>query len=178
VLNPDVLLTEPALLRAMQFMIENIGVGLLTPKILSFDGEQQYLCKKNPNMLDMLIRAAPFLFSKRFYNERMSEFEMRNHDYQSIISSVPYPSGCFMFFRYSILAAIGGFDERFFLHYEDADIGRSVSCISNTTYVPEVVIHHKWSRETHKSFRMKIVTIISGFKYLWKWSLWNPTSPS
>jgi GT2 family glycosyltransferase len=152
-------------------MNKNPSVGLLTPKIIDFDGMPQYLCKKNPNFLDMTIRAFPFIFPQEFIKKRMDSFEMRNRDYESVISPVPYPTGCFMFFRYSILEAIGGFDERYFLHYEDADIGRSVSCISKTTFVPEVVVLHKWSRDTHRSVRMKIITAISGFKYLWKWGL-------
>lgn len=169
VLNPDVLLSEQALKNALEYMDENLTVGLLTPRVIGFDGNLQYLCKGNPTLLDMFVRSVSSQTLNQIFLNRNIRFEMRDRDYDSVIKPVPYPTGCFMFFRRSVLDRIGGFDEGFFLHYEDADIGRQVSKVSVTAYVPGIVVHHKWSRDTHRSWRMRWITIKSGLRYWRKW---------
>lgn len=169
VLNPDVLIEEDALTNALAFLEANRDVGLLTPQVKGLDGMVHHLCKRNPTLLDMFIRGVPLPFLNRFSKGRNFRYAMHDHDYQSVIKPVPYPTGCFMLFRRSVLTRIGGFDEGYFLHYEDADIGRSVNQVSQAAYVPSVVILHKWSRDTHKSWHMRWVTIKSGLRYWRKW---------
>jgi GT2 family glycosyltransferase len=169
VLNPDVLVKEEALTNALRYLKSNPDVGLLTPQVLGLDGELHYLCKQHPTLLDMFLRSMPLPLLTRLVARRNLRYEMRDHDYRNVIKPVPYPTGCFMLFRRSILGRIGGFDEGYFLHYEDADIGRRVSQVSQTAYVPSVVVLHKWSRDSHKSWRMRWVTIKSGLRYWRKW---------
>jgi GT2 family glycosyltransferase len=169
VLNPDVLIKQEALENALAFLARNPEVGLLTPQVRGLDGELQHLCKQHPTLLDMFLRSVSSPWLNRLFSARNRRYQMLDHDYQSVIKPVPYPTGCFMLFRRSILDRIGGFDEGFFLHYEDADIGRRVSLIAQTAYVPSVVVLHKWSRDTHKSWQMRWVTISSGLRYWRKW---------
>ena len=113
VLNPDVYLDEFALLNAVNFLNSNNDVGLLTPKVLCMDtGNIQYLCKRNPVFSDMALRSLSSIFA----HKRNYLYEMRDFDYTKVISPVPYPTGCFMFFRMSVLKKIGFFDEGYFLH--------------------------------------------------------------
>jgi GT2 family glycosyltransferase len=169
VLNPDVLVAPDALIRAINYMIANSKVGLLTPQVRGFDNSIQYLCKRPPTLLDMFIRSASSRLLNRIFAERNFRYEMREYDYGQVICPVPYPTGCFMLFRRSVLNQIVGFDEGFFLHYEDADIGRRVAQVSLTVYVPDVVVLHKWSRDSHKSWHMRWITIKSGLRYWYKW---------
>jgi GT2 family glycosyltransferase len=169
VLNPDVLVEEEALTNALAYLESSPEVGLLTPQVRGFNGEVQHLCKRNPTLFDMFIRSVSSPLLNRLFSKRNRQFEMREKDYASVIKPVPYPTGCFMLFRRSVLDQIAGFDEGYFLHYEDADIGRRVDQVSQTAYVPTVVVLHKWSRDTHKSWRMRWVTIKSGLRYWWKW---------
>jgi GT2 family glycosyltransferase len=169
VLNPDVLVEPGTLTCAIDYLIANPAIGLLTPQVNGFDNTRQYLCKQHPTLLDMFIRSASSCLLNRLFARRNWHYEMRDHDYDQVISPVPYPTGCFMLFRREIIDQIGGFDEGFFLHYEDADIGRQVSNVSVTAYVPTVSVLHKWSRDSHKSWRMRWVTIKSGLRYWRKW---------
>jgi len=169
VLNPDVLVEPDALTRAIAYLTANPAVGLLTPQVKGFDNSRQYLCKQHPTLLDMFIRSASSPRLNRLFAQRNLRYEMRDHDYEQVICPVPYPTGCFMLFRRTVLNRIGGFDEGFFLHYEDADIGRQVSNVSVTAYVPSVAVLHKWSRDSHKSWRMRWITIKSGLRYWHKW---------
>ena len=169
VLNPDVLLADEAIANALDFLDANPDVGLLTPQVRGLDGRLHHLCKRHPTLLDMVLRSVPTPGLNRLFARRKLHYEMRDHDYGSVIRPVPYPTGCFMLFRRSVLDRIGGFDEGYFLHYEDADIGRAVSLVSQTAYVPSVVVQHKWSRDSHKSWRMRWITIKSGLRYWRKW---------
>lgn len=169
VLNPDVLVKEAAITAALSYLELNPDVGMLTPKVVGLDGIQHYLCKQNPTLFDMFIRSVPSRLTSHIFHRRTAKYEMRDRDYLNVIRPIPYPTGCFMLFRRSVLDTIGGFDEGYFLHYEDADIGRQVSLISQTAYVPTVEVVHKWNRESHKSWRMRWITIKSGLRYWSKW---------
>ncbi|QWC98995.1 glycosyltransferase [Polynucleobacter paneuropaeus] len=167
VLNPDIILHQSSLLNGINFLLSNTHIGLLTPCVLDMDTNKlQFLCKRNPDLLDMVTRSIGL---SSFFGERFRSYEMRECDYSNIIEPVPYPTGCFMLFKTPVLLRAGGFDEGYFLHFEDADIGRSVGRISRTAYVPEVIVWHKWARETHKSWYIRLVTIKSGIRYLIKW---------
>ncbi len=169
VLNPDALIQVDALTNALAYLESNLDVGLLTPQVKGLDGAMHHLCKRSPTLLDMFIRSVSSPLLNRLFLQRNFRYEMRDQDYLGVIKPVSYPTGCFMLFRRSVLDRIGGFDEGYFLHYEDADIGRSVSQVSQTAYVPNVVVLHKWSRDTHKSWRMRWITIKSGLRYWRKW---------
>ena len=169
VLNPDVVIFNDSLVNGIRYLYSNLDVGLVTPKVFGEDGELHKLCKRNPTLLDMFLRSMRSKLLDRIFSKRNILYAMEDCDYSQIIKPVPYPTGCFMLFRSSTLKLVGGFDDGYFLHYEDADIGRKLSQISQVAYVPNVVVTHIWGRETHKSWKMRWVTIKSGLRYWRKW---------
>ena len=68
---------------------------------------------------------------------------MRDHDYDSEFE-VECLSGCFMFFRCSVLAQLGGFDERFFCTWK-ISISPVAVAGSPATFISRVC---KWSMST------------------------------
>ena len=169
VINPDLFVEPDALLRAVEFMQSHLEVGMLSPSVFGEDGERHFMCKRNPTLLVMFLRS----FSPAWLQSRLSfvvdKFEMRDCDYDKTIHPLEYPTGCFMFFRTSALQTIGGFDPDFFLHYEDADIGRRMLKIARVVYAPQVRVVHQWARDTHRSMKAKIITVRSGLLYWQKW---------
>ena len=169
VINPDLFVHPDALVEALRFMTAHEDVGLLSPAVFGEDGERHYICKRHPTLLVMFLRS----FSPGWLQSRlqfiMDEFEMRNCDYEKIIEPLEYPTGSFMFFRSKPLQAIGGFDPDFFLHYEDADIGRRMLALAGVVYVPSVRVVHQWARDTHRSLKAKLITVRSGVLYWRKW---------
>ena len=169
VINPDLFVEPDALLRAVEFMQSHLDVGMLSPSVFGEDGKRHFMCKRNPTLLVMFLRS----FSPAWLQSRLSfvvdKFEMRDCDYGKKIYPIEYPTGCFMFFRTAPLQTIGGFDPDFFLHYEDADIGRRMLKVARVVYVPQVRVVHQWARDTHRSLKAKIITVKSGFLYWRKW---------
>jgi len=167
IMNPDVFVDRYALLNAIQYMEAHPDVGLLAPSIYSEDGDRQFLCKKNPTIFDMYLRGFAPRFIKNLFSRRMLEFEMRDKDYGGEMRDVPFLSGCFMFMRTDVLKKLNGFDEDFFLYFEDADLSRRLLDISHSAYVPQVKIVHQWARESQKKLKMLWIFIKSALLY-WK----------
>jgi GT2 family glycosyltransferase len=179
VANPDIFLDPDALLVACEYMQAHHGVALLTPQVRGEDGELHYLCKNHPSLFIMFLRSfAPAALKQRFAG-MLEHFEMRDRDYGQVMDGVGYPTGCFMFFRTAALHAIGGFDERFFMYLEDADIGRRILQQGDVHYVPTVKIVHRWARGSHRNLRLGWITVQSAFIYWRKWGgIFQPTEGS
>jgi hypothetical protein len=169
VLNPDVVVQADTLVKAVEFMEANQQVGLLVPKELGFDGELHHLCKLNPTLFDMFLRGFAPKPVKRLFSQRMDRFLMLDRDYDQVISPVYYPAGSFLFFRAECLRKIQGFDEQFFMYLEDADIGRRILQYADVAYVPSVIMRHRWTRGTHNNWRLRWATVVSAFRYWYKW---------
>jgi hypothetical protein len=169
VVNPDLFIAPDAIVEALRFMESHREVGLLTPQVVGENGEQHYLCKRNPTLLIMFLRGfAPYWLQKLF-KRQLDQFEMRDCDYARPISGIEFPSGCCMFFRTEVLKKLGGFDPAFFMYMEDADLGRRLLKISQTVYVPSVKVVHKWARGTHNNWALRWATVRSVWLYWKKW---------
>lgn len=169
VVNPDLFVAPDALTESLRFLEANPETGLLTPAVFGEDGERHYLCKRHPTLLIMFLRSFSPAWLQSCFKTTLAEFEMRDCDYEKLIFDVEYPTGSCMFFRTSVLRKIKGFDPDYFLHYEDADIGRRALQVARVIYVPSVKVMHQWARDTHRSWKSRWVTIRSGLIYWRKW---------
>lgn len=166
VINPDISFNPDAISYLASFMRRNSGIGMLMPQILYPNGETQYLCKLLPSPLDLIGRR--FVPSSKFVERRNELYELRRSNYNSQMD-VPSLSGCFMFLRTSVLAKVGGFDERFFMYAEDVDLCRRVSQVSRVVYYPRVSIIHRFEKGSYKNFKLLSYHVISAIKYFNKW---------
>lgn len=169
VLNPDIFFPQGTLEKISLYMDNNPNVGQLMPKILYPDGSMQYLCKNNPTVFDLFIRRFLPVKIQFLFKKRMNHYEYRDKNLEEIIFNVPYLSGCFMFFRTSILEQVGLFDERIFMYIEDADMTRRFSQVSSTAYYPETHIYHIFEKGSHKNWRLTFYSIHGAFIYFNKW---------
>ena len=169
ILNPDVYLLEDAIVEALRFFAEHRDVGLIAPAVFGVDGQRHYLCKENPTVYDLFCRGLAPEWWRRLVASRMARYESRQLDYDDAIFNVKYASGCFMLVRGPLLRALRGFHPGFFMYLEDADLTRRILEVNSTAYVPTVRVVHLWSRGTHTSLWLRLVTIHSAFVYFRKW---------
>lgn len=169
VVNPDLFVAPDALRETLRFLEDHPETGLLTPAVFGEDGERHYLCKRHPTLLVMFLRSFSPKWLQSWFKPTLAEFEMLDCDYDKPIFDVEYPTGSCMFFRTSVLQQIRGFDPEYFLHYEDADIGRRALQVARVVYVPSVRVVHQWARDTHRSWASRLVTVRSGLLYWRKW---------
>jgi GT2 family glycosyltransferase len=168
ILNPDIVFDVDVLGRLADVMDSHPDVGLVMPKVLYPDGSNQYLCKLLPAPIDLMLRRflpGPW---KRLARKRTALYELRFLD-SDMPAYVPSLSGCFMFARRSVLQAVNGFDERFFLYMEDIDLCRRMLSVSRLLYWPGVTVEHVHQMGSYRSRKLLILHIRSAILYFNKW---------
>jgi len=153
VLNPDVFMEPDAVAKALDFMEQRPDVGLMSPAAFYPDGKRQYLCKRYPTLLDLALRGFSPRWLQWIFRHRLDRYEMRDVIADEVAMDVPIVSGCFMLFRRSVLNAVGGFSNRFFLYFEDFDLSLRVSHVARVAYAPSVRIVHLGGGAGHKGLK-------------------------
>lgn len=166
IVNPDIRVNKDIFDKIEKYMDENPDVVAVTPFVRNIDGTQQFLPKRNPSMKYMF---GGFLekYSRRCERLR-NEYTLKNQIVDRPID-VEFCSGCFMITRTEALLKVGGFDERYFLHFEDADLTRELRKIGRTVYNPHIEVVHKWERDNRKINKSFWVALKSMFIYMKKW---------
>ena len=164
VINPDIVLTQNAVKKMADYMDENSDIGLLSPRICFPDGRDQILGKRNPHL--------KYLVASRLRGDEPSkllrEYAMLDCDL-SKPTEIENATGCFMFIRTDVLKSIGGFDDGFFMYFEDADLARRINEVSKCVYYPDAVVNHVWGRDSKRNFKLMLVHINSMLRYFRKW---------
>ncbi|MEE1247080.1 MAG: glycosyltransferase family 2 protein [Acutalibacteraceae bacterium] len=164
VINPDIVLTQNVVKKMADYMDENSDIGLLSPRICFPDGRDQILGKRNPHL--------KYLVASRLRGDEPSkllrEYAMLDCDL-SKPTEIENATGCFMFIRTDILKSIGGFDDGFFMYFEDADLARRINEVSKCVYYPDAVVNHVWGRDSKRNFKLMLVHINSMLRYFRKW---------
>ena len=166
VLNTDVTYSPEVLTELKTFLDSHPGTGIAAPKILYPDGRLQYVCRLLPTPLNVFLRR--FLPRSRWTKSADEDYELRWWDHGSI-ANIPFLSGSFLLLRTEVCAAVGGFDERFFLYAEDVDLCRRIHQVADTAYIPHVSVVHEYRRHTSHSWRGTWHSIQSHCQYFNKW---------
>jgi GT2 family glycosyltransferase len=163
--NPDIALSEGVIDGMVAYMDQNPDVGLCMPKLIGTDGQMQYCCRRSPVVLDYLSQ---IILPGSWGSRRRQLLEMRSCDYDKEME-VECLSGCFMFFRSDVLLRLGGFDERFFLYFEDFDLSARSQLLARNVYIPFTHVVHGRQSQHKKSWRLKLAFASSAFRYFSKW---------
>jgi GT2 family glycosyltransferase len=173
-LNPDVKVGKNSIDKLINFTKNNKKVGLLTGKLLYPDGSLQLSCRRFPT-ITRVLSGRESLLRKIFPNNSLSkQYLMSNLNYNEL----QFPDcvrGAVMLFRTDVFKKIGGFDEKFFLYFEDTDVClRLRKAGYEIVYLPEAVFYHKLGSSTNKDkLRSKILINISMFNYIRKHMNYN-----
>jgi len=174
ILNPDIEIETNALVEALAFFDVNPEVGLIAPLTFGEGGKIQYLCRRFPTVLDLFVRGFLPTRLRRPFTARLAHYEMRDLINPSdVVFNPPIISGCFMLFRTPILAALGGFDARYFLYFEDYDLSLRAGRVTQIAYVPSVRVTHFGGGAARKGgahIRMFVASAFQFFNHFgWKW---------
>ncbi len=168
-LNTDLSWEGGSFERLLQWLSSQPDVVLAVPQIRNPAGEVQHLCKTDPSVFAMI--------SRRFVPAWLKPACLRKLDRHFVMASSPldrvldveYLSGCCMVIRRREFEKVGGFDERFFLYLEDADLTRSLRAEGRCVHAPVMQIIHTWGRGNHYSLRLTVVNLYSAWLYFCKW---------
>lgn len=166
IVNPDIEIKEDTINELEECLNKNEDVICATPLILNMDGTEQKLPKRYPKIKYFIGGRLENKF--KFAKKLRSEYT-RSDERLTELADIEFCSGCFMFVRTNALLKIGGFDERYFLHFEDADLTRMLQKKGRTVYYPKAIVIHKWKRDNVKNKKIAKIALQSMFKYFMKW---------
>ena len=168
IVNPDILLKEDSFSVLLAFL-EQEGAGMAVPRLLDENGSLQAVYRRNLTVADMAIR----MFFSSHFKRRQAYHTMQDMDYGKPFP-VPFAQGSFLVIRTDLFRELQGFDSRYFMYMEDADLCRQVNERSSLWYCPDTAVIHRWERGSHKDWKLLRMHIISMFRYFgkWGWKLW------
>lgn len=168
IVNPDILLTEDSLGILMRFM-DRRQAGMAAPRLVDEGGNLLPVYRRELTVLDMGIR---MLFPGHF-QKRQRYHTLQEMDYGRPFEA-PFIQGSFLMVQTELFRRLGGFDRRYFMYMEDADLCRRVNQCSSLFYCPDTSVIHKWERGSHKDFHLLKEHIRSMCRYFgkWGWRLW------
>ncbi|MDD5055984.1 MAG: glycosyltransferase family 2 protein [Candidatus Peribacteraceae bacterium] len=170
VLNPDNTLPPNALKEMLDFLKTHDDIGIVSPALVYADGTVRPSARAFPTIGDLLRkRIFPNAWQKRF-DERHRYFNERK------TIDVDWMVGACLLMRADLFRTLKGFDERFFLFFEDMDLCRRTKLLGKrVVYMPSVrVLDGKerlsgssiFSLMTRKTTR---IHLMSAIMYFWKW---------
>lgn len=155
VLNPDIRLASdpfPALMAGLS----DSAIGVTSPLVTGPQGQIEDSARRFPT---------PLSIARKVF------CGMRGQDY-AIGQALFYPdwvAGMFMLWRADLFRQIGGFDEGFFLYYEDVDAcARLHRAGFRVALIPAARVMHDARRASHRNLRYLRWHLASMVRYFWK----------
>ena len=175
VLNHDTRLQAEAAKNMFNFINRKKRVALVAPELVYPDGEHQNSCFRFPSFWLPFYRRT---FIGKLFKSRLNAFLLKDIDKRTPME-VDWVMGSYLLIRRSALEKIGGgFDERFWMYFEDIDLCRQLwQAGYKVIYFPTVQVIHDHGRGSAKSTwfiaplsnRLARAHIASWLKYFWKW---------
>jgi len=167
ILNPDIIFIKNCMKEALHYLEANPEVGIIGPKMMYQDGSLQYSCRRFPTMLSFLIRG----FRPGAKSAVLDKYLMKNTSHDKIMD-VDWTLGSFMLARKDALDVAGGFDEKYFMYYEDIDLCyRLKKAGYRILYYPMAEVTHIYKRTSAGSIasKLKVIHTQSAFRFFVKY---------
>lgn len=140
VMNPDIRL-DGEVFAALHACLRDATVGVAAPVVLSANGAMEDSARRFPTPLKILCKALG---------------GCRDSDY-AVEDKTVFPdwvAGMFMLFRREIFAQVAGFDEHYFLYYEDVDLCARLRLLGyKTALCPAAKVVHHAQRSSHRNLK-------------------------
>ncbi len=171
VLNPDIELDADAL-RAGLATLALPGVVLVGAVGRDGAGRPGYLSKRMPSVWVFFLRGFAPAWLRRRCDARLAHYEYRDLASEGV-SEVTLVSGAFMLARTAALQAVGGFDQRYFLHFEDLDLSLRMHAQGRVVSDPGVTLVHHGGHSANKGWAHLRLFLRSGLRFFnthgWRW---------
>lgn len=164
-LNSDTLVPEGAVERLCACLSSQPRAAVSGPRLLFLDGRLQVSCFPFPGTLAWLIENKPLsAVAKRLPWLRRSAISLSP---PAASAPVPWVLGAALLLRRTALDQVGGFDQNFFMYYEEVDLCRRLARAGwSTWFVPEAEIVHVGGASTSKGrVSMRLAHFRSTLRY-------------
>lgn len=163
IINPDTVLYRNSLSKLIEMLEKNTKIGVVGPKMVNPKGETLPTISGKPLLPGALI-AFSFI-NKLFPKNKLSKnYWLTNIDRKKT-QSVDTIGGACLVIRRDLFAKLKGFDERFFMYFEEADLCLRIKSLGyDVVYYPKAKILHlvgrsvtdkDWIRKKYQESRFK-----------------------
>ena len=167
-LNPDTIIKPDAVEKMLTFLEQNKDVGAIGPRLLNKDLTIQHSVRTFPTFRGALYRHTILRYFGLFKNHhekwRMKDFKSDR------LTDVDQLMGAAILAEKDLVLKMGGFDERFFMYYEEADFCYRIKKAGyRIVYFPDASIIHLGGKSARQiPFRKKIMAIRSLLRFFGK----------
>lgn len=153
VLNPDIRLAADPF-GPLAATLGAHRAGVVAPLVLSAQGSVEDSARRFPTLASLVRKA--------FTKEAKPDYAI---DQGAI--EVDWVAGMFMLFDADAFRSVGGFDEHYFLYYEDVDLCRRLRSRGHkVVYEPAVSVIHEARRASRRNLRLMRIHVASALRYL------------
>ncbi|QDZ38667.1 glycosyltransferase family 2 protein [Euhalothece natronophila Z-M001] len=175
-LNPDTRVEAQSLTRPLEFMEqpENCDVGICGIQLRNDDDRVSYSCSRFPTLARLVLGALGVekvpLF--RRVGMQMSEWE---HDETRLVDQV---MGAFFMIRRDLFESLGGFDEQFFVYFEEVDLSfRACKAGWQSMFLADAQAFHAGGGTSRQVKAIRLFyslrsRLLYGFKHFPRWQGW------
>lgn len=167
-MNPDIKVKKNSISEVFNYFKGNKDIGVIGCKVLNVDNSFQKSSRRRFPSFNIIIPYALKCHIIGFINK---------YNYMDLskntIQKVDAVSGCFMMFNRDQYLSVGGFDERFFLYFEDTDFCYKINKLGfNNIYYPKSEIIHlkNGSRNCINYLFVTITFYLSFLKFILKYN--------
>jgi N-acetylglucosaminyl-diphospho-decaprenol L-rhamnosyltransferase len=140
-LNPDAQPAPGAIRRGLARMLARPEVGVAGGRLTASDGRDQPSARRFPSLLNDLLALSGL--SARYPRSRFFGRADRTWRDPAVPGATDWVPGAFALIRRDLFCGLGGFDERFFLYYEEVDLCRRARQRGfEVQYWPDLVVRH------------------------------------
>jgi GT2 family glycosyltransferase len=166
--NPDCELTMPLIHPLLAVLEAQPRAGVVGGLVRESDGTVQASARRFPDATTGLAGRTSWL-SKVLPGNPLTRRNLTTTPAEGV-RQVDWVSGALMLIRREAFDEVGGFDERFFLYWEDADFcKRATGAGWSTWYAPVAEVVHRTARASrHAPVRSLVAFHVSAFRYYWK----------
>ena len=161
ILNPDVYQREKNLHLSAVLLKQEKDIALVCPRGVDANNQPAYLAKRYPSVLLLAVRAIGL---QSLVPEKASLYEYRDRAHQEL-HDIELASGCCMIVNGDKLRMINGFDEHYFLYFEDYDLSLRLAKLGRLVSTRSVQITHFGGDAARKGLQHWRLFIVSGLRF-------------
>jgi len=145
-LNTDTIMIEDTVKILSEYLQQDKNVGAIGSRITFQDGSYQLSCGNLPNLIVEFLDKIRYGFDNTWH-----QIFSRIYDRQySKVQEVGWVTGACLMIRRDVFEQLGGFDENFFMYFEDKDICKRVKELGyKVVYYPKTSIIHLLGGSSH-----------------------------
>lgn len=157
-LNPDTRVVDDAIAKLLEYIKQHQDVGLVAPRLMLPDGQVQPSVTKLPTLSGAI--------SEYYFHKPNAYGEYVPEGFEPVEVEAVY--GAAMMVAKKNFDKVGGFDERYFLFYEDLDLCRKIGSLGlKIVYLPNFKVVHLLGESTKKISRSELPVLVRTLALFW-----------